>query len=451
MAEEDGFSSRALRLARTTRAVGGLAAKVAGERYLGVQIDRGRHAGELRETLGGLKGPLMKVAQILATIPDALPDDYAEELRQLQADAPSMGPPFVRRRMAGELGPDWRRRYGEFDLHAAHAASLGQVHRATLQDGRDVAVKLQYPDMKAAVEADLKQLKLIVAVYRRYDSAIRPDNIQEEIAERLREELDYRLEARHMALYGRMLADEAGVLTPEAVPELSTGRLLTMSWLSGRKMTEMSEAPVELRNQVARNMFRAWYVPFYEYGVIHGDPHLGNYSVADDGTLNLLDFGSIRVFPPTFVEGVIELYEALKHRDRDRAVAAYASWGFVDLSDELLDVLNIWAGFIYAPLLEDKVRRIQESESGQYGAAVANKVHQELRRLGGVMPPREFVLMDRAAIGLGSVFMRLKAELNWAEMFHDLTEGFAVADLAKRQQRALTAVGLTSAPEQAPA
>jgi len=445
MADEDGFSSRARRFARTTRTVGGLAAKVAGERYLGMTIDRDRHAGELREALGGLKGPLMKVAQILATIPDALPDEYAEELRQLQADAPAMGPPFVRRRMAGELGAGWRERFAEFDLKAAHAASLGQVHRARLHDGRDVAVKLQYPDMKAAVEADLKQLRLIIAVYRRYDSAIRPDNIQAEIAERLREELDYRLEARHMALYGAMLAKEDGVATPVSVPELSTNRLLTMSWLAGKPITTVTDAPVEARNQVARNMFRAWYVPFYDYGVIHGDPHLGNYSVGEDWGLNLLDFGSIRVFPPSFVEGVIELYLALKHRDRDRAAAAYASWGFTDLSDELLDVLNIWAEFIYAPLLEDRVRRIQETESGQYGAEVAQKVHQELRRLGGVAPPREFVLMDRAAIGLGSVFMRLKAELNWAEMFHDLTDGFDVSVLKERQARALEEASLDKA------
>ncbi|MGZ0189756.1 MAG: ABC1 kinase family protein [Alphaproteobacteria bacterium] len=442
MAEEDGFGSRARRLARTTRTVGGLAARLAGERYLGVTINRDKHAGELRAALGGLKGPLMKVAQILATIPDALPDEYADELRQLQADAPSMGPPFVRRRMAGELGPDWRTRFDAFDLTAAHAASLGQVHRATMPGGQSVAVKLQYPDMKAAVEADLKQLKLIIAVYRRYDSAIRPDNIQAEITERLREELDYLLEAKHIALYNAMLADEPGVATPRSIPDYSTGRLLTMSWLTGQSITNISETPIEFRNQVAANMFRAWYVPFYRYGVIHGDPHLGNYSVADDATLNLLDFGSIRVFPPSFVEGVIELYLALKHDDRDRAAAAYASWGFTDLSNELLDVLNIWAGFIYAPLLEKGVRRIQEAETGQYGAEIAHKVHQELKRLGGVMPPREFVLMDRAAIGLGSVFMRLKAELDWSEMFHDLTADFDVKTLADNQQKALVKAGL---------
>ncbi len=442
MADEDGFGSRARRFARTTRAVGGLAAKVAGERYLGVNINRDKHAGDLRAALGGLKGPLMKVAQILATIPDALPKEYAEELRQLQADAPSMGPPFVRRRMAGELGPEWRQSFAEFELKAAHAASLGQVHRAKTLDGQDVAVKLQYPDMKAAVEADLKQLQLIIAVYRRYDSAINPDNIQLEIAERLREELDYRLEAQNMALYRHMLRNEPGVQVPDYLPDLSTNRLITMNWLTGRNLTDLDDAPVDVRNQVAANMFRAWYVPFYEYGVIHGDPHFGNYSVADDNSMNLLDFGCIRIFPPTFVLGVIELYEALRTEDRDRAAAAYAIWGFTDLTNEALDILNIWANFIYAPLLEDKVRRIQDAETGHYGAEVANKVHQELKRIGGVTPPREFVLMDRAAIGLGSVFMRLKAELNWAEMFRDLTKDFDVDALTKRQAAALKEAGL---------
>lgn len=443
MADEDGIGRRAQRFAKTTRTVGSLAAKLAGERYLGLSINRDKHAGDLRQALGGLKGPLMKVAQILATIPDALPEEYAEELRQLQADAPSMGPPFVRRRMAGELGADWRGDFAEFDLKAAHAASLGQVHRGLLHDGRDVAVKLQYPDMTAAVEADLKQLKLIIAVYRRYDSAINPDNLMAEITDRLREELDYRLEARHMALYRDILADEPGVQVPTSVPELSTSRLLTMTWLSGRSFTSLDDAPIEARNRVAANMFRAWYVPFYEYGVIHGDPHFGNYSVADDDTINLLDFGCIRIFPPTFVLGVIELYHAIRTDDRDRAAAAYETWGFKDLNNDVLDVLNIWARFIYAPLLEDKVRRIQDTDSGQFGAEVASKVHQELKRVGGITPPREFVLMDRAAIGLGSVFMRLKAELNWAEMFIELTQGFEVDALRARQSAALKKAGLT--------
>jgi predicted unusual protein kinase regulating ubiquinone biosynthesis (AarF/ABC1/UbiB family) len=190
------------------------------------------------------------------------------------------------------------------------------------------------------------------------------------------------------------------------------------------------------------NMFRAWYVPFYYYGVIHGDPHLGNYTVREDGTINLLDFGCIRVFPPRFVEGVIDLYNALAHGDEALAVHAYETWGFKDISREMLAALNIWARFLYAPLLEDRAQPIMEGESGWYGAEVAGKVHVELRRLGGVRPPREFVLMDRAAIGLGSVFMHLEAEINWHRMFHELIDDFDAKALARRQAAALKTAGL---------
>jgi predicted unusual protein kinase regulating ubiquinone biosynthesis (AarF/ABC1/UbiB family) len=422
--------------------VGGLAARLAGARYLGLTLDRARHAGDLRAALGGLKGPLMKVAQLMATIPDALPSEYAQELAQLQADAPSMGWPFVKRRMTAELGPDWERKFAGFERDAAHAASLGQVHRARLADGTRLACKLQYPDMESAVEADLAQLKLVFRVYERYDRAISTPQIHAEIAARLREELDYAREAKHMRLYAAMLKDEAGVHVPKLIDRLCTGRLIVMTWLDGTPLLKTGELPPAKRNRVAMNLFRAWYVPFYFFGTIHGDPHLGNYTVRPDQSVNLMDFGCVRIFKPSFVKGVIDLYEALRDGDEAKAVAAYESWGFARLDREVIEVLNLWARFVYAPLLDDRARRIQDAETGQYGRAVAEKVHEELRRLGGVKPPREFVFMDRAAIGLGSVFMRLRAEVNWHRLFRELIAGFDVDALARRQARALKAAGL---------
>jgi predicted unusual protein kinase regulating ubiquinone biosynthesis (AarF/ABC1/UbiB family) len=205
---------------------------------------------------------------------------------------------------------------------------------------------------------------------------------------------------------------------------------------------DIAKRGLEERNAIALRMFRIWYVPFYYYGVIHGDPHLGNYTVAPDNTVNLLDFGCIRVFRASFVRGVIDLYHALQRGDRDLAVHAYQSWGFGDLSREIIDVLNRWALFVYGPLLEDRTRLIQEKASGVYGAAVAESVHSDIRRLGGVRPPREFVFMDRAAIGLGSVFLHLRAEINWYRLFHELIEDFDEAALATRQQTALKAAGV---------
>lgn len=440
--EDSSLAGRARRYAKVGRAVGGLAARVAGQRYLGWELDKGKHAEELKAALGGLKGPLMKVAQIMSTVPDMLPEEYVTELAELQSNAPAMGWLFVRRRMASELGPDWQEKFASFEREAAAAASLGQVHRATGHDGRLLACKLQYPDMQSAVEADLRQLRLIFAIYHRYDKAVNPKDIHQEVSDRLREELDYDLERRHMLLYRDMLAKEAGVHVPEPVAGLSTKRLLTMTWLEGTRLLNWVDSDQETRNRVAENMFRAWYVPFYYYGTIHGDPHLGNYSVREDGTINLMDFGCIRVFPPHFVKGVIDLYRALETDDRALAVHAYETWGFTGLSNEVLDTLNMWAAFVYGPLLEDRPRLIQETDGTMYGAQVAHKVHTELRRLGGVTPPREFVLMDRAAIGLGSVFLHLKAEINWHRMFHELIGGFDVDDLEKRQTKALRKVGM---------
>lgn len=443
--EASTFGGRVKRYTRVSTAVGGLAARMAGEKVFGIKGDDAKRAADLRAALGGLKGPLMKVAQILSAIPDALPEEYSRELAQLQSNAPEMGWPFVKRRMASELGPDWQAKFSRFEHDAAAAASLGQVHRAADHQGRALACKLQYPDMASVVEADLQQLKLLISLYRGYDNAIDPTNVHAELTERLHEELDYQREAANMRLYGLMLANEPAVHVPEAVASLSTQRLLTMTWLDGQPLSSFADAPLDVRNRIAQAMFRAWYVPFYGYGVIHGDPHPGNYKVLPDFSINLLDFGCIRVFPPSFVAGVIDLYRALMTDDRELAVHAYESWGFQGLSNDVIEVLNVWARFIYGPLLDPRTRKIQEVE-GNYGREVAEKVHGELRLVGGVRPPREFVLVDRAAVGLGSVFMRLKAEINWHDMFNGLIDDFDRLVLAERQRGVLAEAGLAASP-----
>jgi predicted unusual protein kinase regulating ubiquinone biosynthesis (AarF/ABC1/UbiB family) len=344
--------------------------------------------------------------------------------------------------MATELGADWQSKFAQFDKEASFAASLGQVHHARLADGREVACKLQYPDMASVLEADLNQLKLVFAVGQRFDPAIRTDEIHAEITHRLREELDYRREARHVALYRHMLHGQAQVHVPEVVPTHSTDRLLTMTWLQGEPLLNWKSRPQEEKDRLAINMFRTWYLPFYFYGVIHGDPHLGNYTVRPEADVNLMDFGCVRIFPPRFVRGSIELYRALMADDLDRAVGAYEDWGFHGLTHEMIGVLNRWAAFLYGPLMDDRPRRLTEGMAEGYGRDMAQNVFGDLRRMGGVRPPREFVFMDRAAIGLGAVFIHLRASINWHRLFESLIEGFDLEALAARQNRALQEVGL---------
>lgn len=424
IADEDKstLTGRVKRYFDVSTSMSGTVAKLLSEHFLGLTLDHEAQAQSLTLALGNLKGPIMKVAQLLATVPDAIPSEYALEFLSLQADAPSMGWPFVRRRMQTELGSEWQSRFKSFDHQAKAAASLGQVHQATSLDDRLLACKLQYPDMVSTVEADLRQLKVIFKIYESTIGALDTKEIFQEVADRLHEELDYQLEARHMERYREIFKGFDFIHIPEVISELSTKRLLTMTWLEGRRLKDIINEPQDFRNTIARNMFYSWYYPFYHHGVIHGDPHLGNYTFNADGSVNLLDFGCIRQFQPKFVQGVLDLYTSLQTNKRELAVHAYETWGFTNLTNEVIDVLNLWAQLLCEPILDDRVRPIQEGHSGVYGRELADKVHRELRRLGGIKPPREFVFMDRAAVGIGSVCMHLRAELNWHRLFLEVAK-----------------------------
>ena len=444
--ENNRFSARAGRYARLGANAGGFAARVAANRLMGG--DASVNARSLTNALGGLKGPVMKVAQLLATIPEALPPGYAEELMTLQTQAPPMGSGFVRRRMQAELGVDWRARFSDFDAAPFAAASLGQVHRATSLAGEALACKLQYPDMASAVEADLSQLNLLFSLHRRMRPAVDTTDIAREIGARVREELDYEREARVARLYAKMLADRPRIRVPTIHAELSTRRLLTMQWLAGAPLMTFVDAAQDQRNRTATDLFEAWWRPFSRYAIIHGDPHLGNYSVVgaagDVEGLNLFDYGCVRIFPAKFVGGVIGLYQALKRGDEAGIVAAYETWGFVNLSRQTIGALNIWARFIYGPLLDDRVRTIADGvRPGDYGRREVAAVVRALKEQGGgLRPPREFVFMDRAAIGLGGAFLRLGAELNFHRLYEEAIEGVSVERIALDQQNALAGVGL---------
>ena len=208
------FTKQIKRYAQVGGVVGTLATKLASKKYLGVNLDKTKHAKEIRSDLGNIKGPLMKVAQLSATIPDLLPPEYAYELSQLQSNAPPMGWLFVKRRMLAELGNNWQKKFNNFGKEAAKAASLGQVHKAILLNGDTVACKLQYPDMASVVKADLSQLKLIFSIYQTYNKAIKTEEVYKEITERLTEELDYEREKKLTKIFNKIFTDVSYVHIP---------------------------------------------------------------------------------------------------------------------------------------------------------------------------------------------------------------------------------------------
>jgi predicted unusual protein kinase regulating ubiquinone biosynthesis (AarF/ABC1/UbiB family) len=437
---EDGFGRRLSRFARVSVGLTGVAARGAGRALAGKRVVSVENAADLTTVLGNLRGPVMKVAQFVATVPGVLPAEIAAPLLTLQTSAPPMGPAFVRRRMVAELGKDWEKKFKFFSREAAAAASLGQVHRATGKDGRLLACKLQYPDMAAAVDSDIRQFKTALSIHRSFDSTIDTREIGTEIAARLAEELDYIREAAHMRLYAIMLSDRDDIAVPEPVAALSSKRLLTMTWLDGRPIVDFANASLARRNRISTALFKAWWRPFARYGVIHGDPHLGNYAVRDDGGVNLLDYGCVRTFEPEFVAGVIGLYRGLQTKDDELAAKSYRAWGFANVTPELVNVMNMWARFIFNPLLDNRVRVVDDGvPAAEYGLKQANEVHARLKSLGGIKPPREFVFMDRAAIGLGGALIRLGARLNFHNLFEEEIADFDIEALAKRQRAAFHA------------
>ncbi len=399
----------------------GIGMRVGAQEYLGVNINDAVYAKKLRQSFGEMKGPFMKMVQFLSTVPDALPPEFATEFMTLQSNAPSMGEGFVRRRMVGELGIHWRNSFRDFDLKASHAASLGQIHKAVSLSGENLAVKLQYPDMETTIGADLKQLDIVLGIYRSFNKSIDTKDIVTEISERLYEELDYKQESINQEEFRQIYKENLEfVRVPKVHQELSTKRLLAMEWFEGKPVLEYVNASSDMRNELGKKLFLAWYLPLYRYGILHCDPHPGNYLILRDHNIGLLDFGCVRRFSPSFLKAVIDLYIALRDDLPELAVDAYKRWGFDNINKELVEVLNRWAKLLYEPLLENKVRPLQLEDGGKKGWETARAVHKKLHELGGIKPPREFVFMDRAAVGVGSVIMRLGAEQNWHQLFESI-------------------------------
>ena len=436
--DKDNFSKRLNRYFQITSQVGGIVTRIGANKYLGLNTDHKKNAHNLQEKFGQAKGPFMKIAQLLAMIPDAIPREYANQLMKLQTNAPPMGEYFVRRRMKNELGENWKKKFINFNETSSFAASFGQVHKAKLNNGQLVACKIQYPDMLSTVKADLVQLKVVLNLFEKFNKVIKTSKIHSEIKERLFEEIDYIKEAQNINIFNRIFKNETKINIPNIFSKYTTSKLITMSWLDGRSIHHLfTSSNNKLKEKVATNIFNAWYKPFYSFAIIHGDPHFGNYSFTKNGNINLFDFGCIRIFPVNFVKAVINLYYALQKKDIDLAVEAYKTWGFKKINKELIKILNLWASYIYGPLLENKRRFIQGDGKKGYGFAIANKVYKKLKQIGGVEPPKEFVFIDRAAIGMGSLFMKLNVRLNWYELFNNLIKDFELNHIKKKQEEIL--------------
>jgi predicted unusual protein kinase regulating ubiquinone biosynthesis (AarF/ABC1/UbiB family) len=390
----------------------------------------------LVEALGHLKGPVVKMAQMLAMIPGILPKAYADALLSLCSQSKPMHWAMVTRRMTQALGPNWQNHFLTFEKTPSFAASLGQVHRAELLDGLHVAVKIQYPAMRGAIESDLLVLKTLLRLLDPRQHSVKVKNFESEWKTRLIEELDYDLEATHMLRWSVLFEKNPRVIIPQPIGGLSSSQLLTMTFLNSLPMSQAMDADAATRNRLGRELFSAWYTPFYQAGMMHGDPHIGNMGW-DDERLYLFDFGCARLFSPDFVQSFCTLYRGILTNNRELTRQSYAQWGFHPISKTIADALNIWARFLLEPFLTDQYCSIDAVSNPDQGRQALLNVYAALRKEGGTSPPAEFLIFDRVAVILGALLVRLQSKSNWFQLMQSFIENFSYDACVDHQNRLL--------------
>lgn len=393
-------------------------------------------AQEWISQLGNLKGVFLKAAQLTSMIPGFLPEAQRQALSVLCTHSPAMGWPFVLRRLNKEWGENWPKRISFFEKQAAFAASLGQVHRAELLDGTRVACKVQYPGMQEALETDLHALDRLAEIYAWFYSALQTKNLRQELRARVLLELNYRQEAQHVQWFSRFFEGHSFVSVPRFYPDLSSGTLLTLEWMNGHGLKDAFHASQDVRDRLGKQIFLAWHEPFYQAGLLHGDPHMGNMLWTNDG-ITLLDFGCVGVFDPSFVGSLIDLYEGLVHDQKDRIAHVYEVWGFGTLNKQLVEILTLWASFLFKPFLKNQKAFFQDVACVEEGKKIALSIHKSLSKVGQINPPGCFLLMDRVAVVLGGLLLQLNPQAHWQNLLLTLFDSFSLDKCQNRQKKIL--------------
>lgn len=375
----------------------------------------------LLEKLGMMQGPMVKLAQLTAMVPDLLPEHYRKRLLALCNQSTAMPWGVVRRCMAGALGSDWSRHFESFHPTARFAASLGQVHEAYVHGGKKVACKIQYPDIGFAMESDLRHVGWMLRFYEKWSGAVRTQKIFQELCTRMRQEIDYQQEAQNIHMAHMFFNGHPFVCVPDVEQYLSTKTVLTLSWLEGQPMDMAHFQPQWVRNRIAVQLLHGWYVPFFSSGWIHGDPHQGNVTWHDEG-INILDWGCVRHFDRSFVQSIGPLYQGILHNNPQQRHAVYDQWGVAPLNAAICEGLDLWTGFLMAPFVQEKPCSFSEISSPLQGKAIAKQAMTLFRQGGGIIFPPDFLIFDRVAVVLGSMIMSLNARVSWANVWQEINK-----------------------------
>jgi predicted unusual protein kinase regulating ubiquinone biosynthesis (AarF/ABC1/UbiB family) len=380
-----------------------------------------RNAIRIVERSTELKGAFMKLTQMLSMRTDLLPAEALEVLATVQSSVPPMSYDVIRAQVTRELGAPPEQLFERFEPDAFAAASLGQVHRAVLPGGDDAVVKIQYPGVEDTVVQDLRNVRALLHTVSRIGRDVMRQKIDAselyaELEERLREELDYVREAANLREFRRRFADDSEVMIPEPYPAFSSRRVLTMSALEGYPLQDILAPGVdrELKDWVAIKYFRVLWRQIFEFGILHTDPHPGNYLVTHHPRLCMLDLGSVRVFPEPIRAAYVALARGVLDDDTAAMSDAFIRLGFLDRDDDPTPMIRIMR-IIFEPVLKDR-RWDPRDYRGVDRAMEVASIGLEHRIF---KAPGHRVFLMRALVGLESYVQQFGTVANWHRLFRE--------------------------------
>ena len=427
-------SSRAARLGAFGRLAGGVASGMLGEgarrlargerpRMRDLVLTPG-NVGRLADRLSHLRGAAMKLGQMISMdAGDLLPPELAAILAQLRSQAHRMPPEQLRRVLDSEWGPDWRRRFARFNATPIAAASIGQVHRATLPDGRELAIKVQYPGVRESIDSDVDNVATLLRVSGVLPRELDLAPLLTEAKRQLHEEADYEREAAQMTRFADWLDGHADYVVPRPLPELTTARVLAMDFIDGIPIEALADAPQEERDAAMRDLMALVLREMFEFGAMQTDPNFANYRFQPDaGRLVLLDFGAARDVDPATARGYRSLLSAGLSGDCDAVREAARAAGFLGeaavarhraLVDRMIDIvvteMNRPGPFDFGDRGFVEVLR----EQGMEMAADRSTWH---------IPPVETLFVQRKVSGTALLAARLEARVDVRELVRPYLE-----------------------------
>jgi len=376
------------------------------------------HDGDVLDavrTLATLRGPMVKMIQAFALFPELLPDGMQDIGDVVYAHVPPMGEAMLTCAMERYCGQEWMKPFSQFDCKARYAASFGQVHQAVLNDGTICAVKVQYPHASRCLQHDIHMMRRLMA--HRYQGAFDLDNIVNDLEAKFREELDYNRERRWMQQFGVWVRRYDHLTIPQVVDHCSNAHVICMDWAQGVMLDSfLARASQDSKDRVAHTLFHFWMDTLCSHGVMHGDPHFGNYFFSAQGDVTLLDFGSVVEVSRDFLKSMCCLYKGLKSDNIPQTYDAYEAMGFRVRKREVFEHLNTWTRFVMQPLLKPGVKPIYCPQDTRIGKALFHDIMGKLSHA-CVYMPIEFLWFDRVVMSLGALIFLLKTQANWSEMF----------------------------------